>query len=216
VAGTFDYVVVGAGSAGAAVAHRLSADPELRVLLLEAGAEDERPEIHRVDSASVLALLTSEWSPQIDWGYATEPEPGLNSRTVPIARGKVLGGSSSVNALMWVRGARAGYDGAVANYRQIVLAAFQQVEDNIVALRVLDSELGHDQRASAEADEAETLATMQYQAGTTDYTAVVVAQNTALAARRAAVQAARDRQVALVDLVSALGGGWTAQQLASK
>ena len=115
-----------------------------------------------------------------------------------------------------VRGARAAYDASVANYRQTVLAAFQQVEDNIVALRVLDTEYGHDQRASLAADEAETLATMQYQAGTTDYTAVVVAQNTALAARRAAVQAARNRQVALVDLVSALGGGWTAQQLASR
>ena len=116
-----------------------------------------------------------------------------------------------------VRGARAGYDGAVASYRQTVLTAFQQVEDNIVALRVLESEYGHDQRASAEADEAEKLAAMQYQAGTTDYTAVVVAQNIALAARRAAVQAARNRQVALVDLVQAeVGGGWTAQQLASK
>lgn len=115
-----------------------------------------------------------------------------------------------------VRGARAGRDAAVANYRQTVLAAFQQVEDNIVALRVLDTEYGHDQRASAEADEAERLANMQYQAGTTDYTTVVVAQNTALAARRAAVQAARDRQVALVDLISALGGGWSAQQLASR
>jgi len=115
-----------------------------------------------------------------------------------------------------VRGARATYDASVANYRQTVLTAFQQVEDNVVALRVLAAQYGHDQRASAEADEAETLATMQYQAGTTDYTAVVVAQNTALAARRAAVQAARNRQVALVDLVQAMGGGWAAQQLASK
>jgi choline dehydrogenase len=107
----FDYVVVGSGSGGAAVAHRLSADGEHTVLLLEAGGPDDRPEIHQTDAASVLALLTSDWSPQIDWGYVTEPEKGLNGRQIPVARGRVLGGSSSVNALMWVRGNSADYDG---------------------------------------------------------------------------------------------------------
>ncbi|MCA1216890.1 GMC family oxidoreductase [Streptomyces sp. 8L] len=105
-----DYVVVGAGSAGAVIAGRLSADSSRTVLLLEAGDRDVRPELHRTDAASVIGLLTSDWSPQIDWGYATEAEPGLDGRTVPVARGKVLGGSSSVNALMWVRGHRDDYD----------------------------------------------------------------------------------------------------------
>ena len=114
-----------------------------------------------------------------------------------------------------VRQARTAYDAATANYRQTVLTAFQQVEDNIAALRVLDTEYGFDQAASREADEAETLANLQYQAGTTDYTAVVVAQNTALTARRTALQAARSRWVALVDLIQAFGGGWKVQQLAS-
>ena len=107
---SFDYVVVGAGSAGSAVAARLSEDADVSVLLLEAGGWDARPEIHQVNQDAVLALLASPWSPQIDWGYVTEAEPHLDGRRVPVARGKVVGGSSSVNALMWVRGNPADYD----------------------------------------------------------------------------------------------------------
>jgi NodT family efflux transporter outer membrane factor (OMF) lipoprotein len=114
-----------------------------------------------------------------------------------------------------VRGARAARDAAVANYRQTVLTAFSQVEDNIAALRVLESQYAIDQSASREADEAEDLTNKQYRAGAVDFTAVVVAQNTALANRRIALQAGRDRLVTLVDLIQALGGGWTVQQLAS-
>jgi NodT family efflux transporter outer membrane factor (OMF) lipoprotein len=115
-----------------------------------------------------------------------------------------------------VRQARAAYDAAVASYRQTVLTAFLQVEDNIAALRVLQSEYDLDQAASEEADRAEQLTAKQYQAGQVDFTAVVVAQNTALSARRTAVQAARNRLVATVDLVQAFGGGWSATQLARR
>ena len=113
-----------------------------------------------------------------------------------------------------VRGARASYDSAVANYRQTVLTAFQQVEDNIAAMRVLETEYNIDVASSRAADEAEKIANNQYQAGQVDFTTVVVAQNTALAARRAVLQTARGRLVAMVDLVQALGGGWNATQLA--
>ena len=115
-----------------------------------------------------------------------------------------------------VRQARAAYDAAVGNYRQTVLSAFAQVEDNIAALRVLDAEYDLDLAASREADEGETLANEQYRVGATDYTAVVVAQNTALTARRTTLQTARTRLVALVDLIQAFGGGWSARQLAGK
>jgi NodT family efflux transporter outer membrane factor (OMF) lipoprotein len=115
-----------------------------------------------------------------------------------------------------VRGARAAYDAAVANYRQTVLAAFQQVEDSIAALRVLESKYDLDKAASEEADRAENLINKQYQAGTIDYTTVFVAQTTALNDRRVALQAARDRLVTMIDLVGAFGGGWSATQLAQK
>jgi len=107
-----------------------------------------------------------------------------------------------------VRAARATYDQQVANYRQTVLTAFQGVEDNIAAIRVLDAEYALDAEASNEADEAEKITNNQYTAGTIDYTSVVVAQNTALSARRTLIQTDQSRMVAVVDLISALGGGW--------
>ncbi len=115
-----------------------------------------------------------------------------------------------------VRGAHAAYDASVANYRQTVLAAFAQVEDNIAALRVLEAEYALDEASSRHADESEDLTNKQYQAGQVAFTDVVVAQNTALTARRTALQTARTRLVAMVDLVQALGGGWSATQLAQK
>jgi NodT family efflux transporter outer membrane factor (OMF) lipoprotein len=115
-----------------------------------------------------------------------------------------------------VRAARAGYDQQVANYRQTVLTAFQQVEDNIAALRVLEAEYELDLAASQNADEAEKIVGNQYQAGQVDFTTLVVAQNTALTARRTLIQTAGNRMVALTDLISALGGGWQRGELAQK
>lgn len=100
----FDYIVVGAGSAGAVVAARLSEDPSVTVLLLEAGGEDTNQLI------SIPAGFSQLFKSEVDWNYETTAQPGLDGRTVYWPRGKVLGGSSSINAMMWVRGYQADYE----------------------------------------------------------------------------------------------------------
>ncbi|HVZ51369.1 MAG TPA: GMC family oxidoreductase N-terminal domain-containing protein [Pseudolabrys sp.] len=101
----FDYVIVGAGSAGCTLANRLSADGRTRVLLLEAGGWDRHP-LLKLPLGWGRVLLNRMY----DWGYDTQPEPGLNGRSIEVARGKVIGGSSSINAMAYVRGNRADYD----------------------------------------------------------------------------------------------------------
>jgi 4-pyridoxate dehydrogenase len=101
----YDYVIVGAGSAGCVLAYRLTADPSVRVLLLEAGGRDSHPFIH------VPIGLGKIWERRMfDWGYDTEPEPRLDNRRIEAMRGKVLGGSSSINVMAYVRGNRGDYD----------------------------------------------------------------------------------------------------------
>ncbi len=101
----FDYIIVGAGSAGCVLANRLSADPSVEVLLLEAGPRDWNPFIHMPAGLAKLVNFKS-----LNWNYSTEPEPGLNNRRLYWPRGRVLGGSSSINAMCYSRGHRTDYD----------------------------------------------------------------------------------------------------------
>jgi len=126
---TFDYVIVGAGSAGCVLANRLSADPERTVLLLEAGGEDDYFWIK-----IPVGYLFTIGNPRTDWCFKTESEPGLNGRALNYARGKVLGGCSSINAMIYMRGQRSDYDhwASLGNKGwswDEVLPCFTRVED---------------------------------------------------------------------------------------
>jgi NodT family efflux transporter outer membrane factor (OMF) lipoprotein len=112
-----------------------------------------------------------------------------------------------------VSGARASYDASVDSYRQTVLAGFQQVEDEIVTLRVLEQQAVIEESAVAAAREAEKLTLNQYKAGTVPYSSVITAQTTRLSAEETALTVLSSRLQASVALIEALGGGWNAAQL---
>jgi choline dehydrogenase len=115
IEGEYDYIIVGAGSAGCLLANRLSAAPNTRVLLLEAGGRDDWIWFH-----IPVGYLFAIGNPRSDWMFKTEPEPGLNGRILNYPRGKVIGGSSSINAMIYMRGQAADYD----HWRQLGLAGW--------------------------------------------------------------------------------------------
>lgn len=101
----FDYIVVGAGSAGCVLANRLSADPGVTVCLLEAGGEDRNPWIH-IPAGYIKTMV----DPSVNWLFETAPDAKTGNRPIPVPRGKVLGGSSAINAMLYVRGQAQDYD----------------------------------------------------------------------------------------------------------
>ncbi len=128
--GTYDYIIVGAGSAGCVLANRLSEDPDVSVLLLEAGGKDNYIWIH-----IPVGYLYCMNNPRTDWGYRTAPDPGLNGRSLGYPRGRVLGGCSSINGMIYMRGQARDYD----HWRQLgnagwgwddVLPFFKRSEDH--------------------------------------------------------------------------------------
>ena len=130
--GDFDYIVVGAGTAGCIIANRLSANPKTRVLILEAGGSDNWIWFH-----IPVGYLFAIGNPRSDWMFRTEPEAGLNGRSLAYPRGKVIGGSSAINAMISMRGQAADYD----HWRQLgltgwgygdVLPAFRRLEDHFL------------------------------------------------------------------------------------
>ena len=106
---TYDYIICGAGTAGCLLANRLSADPAKRVLLIEAGGNDDYLWVH-----IPVGYLYCIGNPRTDWLYSTDPDPGLNGRSLRYPRGKVLGGSSSINGMIYMRGQARDYDGWAA------------------------------------------------------------------------------------------------------
>ena len=138
----FDYIVVGAGSAGCVLAGRLSEDPATRVLLLEAGPPNRSPWIHLP-----IGYTKTMWSDKLNWRFHTDPDPNMNGRRIYWPRGKTLGGSSSINGMIYTRGQREDYDhwaalGNIGWSYLDVLPYFVKSEGNQRGFSVMHSGLG--------------------------------------------------------------------------
>jgi len=206
----------------------LAADPNWRAALphIPAGVPStllqRRPDVaaaeRRAASASAqIGVETAAWFPSLtltgSYGFAANELSGLLGASSSVwsfgvSAAQLLFDGGATNAR--IKGARAGYDQAVAEYRQTVLAAFQDVEDQLASQRTLGAEYDLRRQAASDADQAATILLNQYKEGQVAYTDVVTAQATALSARRTLVQAAGARQTTAVALVQALGGGWAA------
>lgn len=134
--GAYDYVIVGAGTAGCVLANRLSADPNNSVLLLEAGGKDNYVWIH-----IPIGYLYTMNNPRTDWCFMTEPEPGLNGRALNYPRGKVLGGCSSINGMIYMRGQARDYD----HWRQLGNSGWSWEDVLPYYLRSEDQQQGGDE-----------------------------------------------------------------------
>jgi choline dehydrogenase len=128
--GDFDYIIVGAGSAGCVLAHQLGQDPRRRILVIEAGGSDRRLFVQMP-----LGYGKTFYDPAVNWMYSTQPDPGLAGQSDHWPRGKILGGSSSINAMVWIRGHASDYDDWAAAGNPgwgwaDVLPAYRAIEDN--------------------------------------------------------------------------------------
>lgn len=189
---------------------------------------ERRPDIAQAEREmeqenALIGVQIAAYYPDINlsavYGYIGNPVIGLFSSSSEVwtlmasATQTVLSGGQRSAA---VAAARANYDKSIANYRETVLAAFQNVEDELASLRVLGQQIGVEQAAVQSAQRAVEIALNEYQAGIVPYTTVVTAQATLLSDQEAALLVQENRLIASVALVEALGGGWDVSQLPSK